>query len=93
LKGLLYAEVGALLQSELDMDRADYALLLFKRLNELEMQDGPGALERVLNGLPEVVASQIRQELCRLLEVGDPQGEESDVSEISLGPPGKIPGG
>ncbi|HKB36040.1 MAG TPA: hypothetical protein VKD72_06270 [Gemmataceae bacterium] len=68
LKARLYSELGALLQGDLGADKADLALDLFCRLGDLERQDGNGAVERLLAGLPNGAAIQIRQELGRLLD-------------------------
>ncbi len=77
LKVRLYDEVGDLLRGDLGPDGADHASDLLMRLSELELEDGDGGLERLLSGLPEGAACQIRQELRRLLD-----------EEVSAGTPG-----
>jgi hypothetical protein len=64
----LYAEIGALVRGETDERRAARAMVLIEYLSELEQEDGPGGLERLLAGLPRGLGEQVRQELGRLLK-------------------------
>jgi hypothetical protein len=67
LKARLYATVGALLRGQPGADEQGRLLDLLTRLSDLEAQDGPGALVRLLTGLPAPAAEEIRQALQRLL--------------------------
>ncbi len=68
VKSRLYAEVAALARGDPDAGRQPQALNLFKRLTDLEQADGPGSLERLLSGLPEDLARQLRLALRQLLD-------------------------
>ncbi len=77
LKDRLYARFGALLRGEPEAEGQPRTFGLFERLIELEQEDGPGSLERLLNRLPDGLGQQIATELRRILdERADPEGTE-----------------
>jgi hypothetical protein len=74
LKCRLYADLSDLVEGEIDEDTTAKVVELFNRLADLEMEDGPGDLARLLAGLPPAFVNELRQKVQRLT---DPQSPDA----------------
>jgi hypothetical protein len=59
-------------QAGADKDTTAKVLELFNRLADLEMEDGPGDMARLLAGLPAAFVNELRQNLQRLTDTQSP---------------------